>query len=68
MPTSFTISFSKLKKSYYTKKNLSKFQPIMVLQSMPQENILRSKILEGNAQNPPNFFCGRCFIKYKIIT
>jgi hypothetical protein len=59
MPTSFVISFSKLKKSYYTKNFKSKFQPIMVLQSMPQENILRSKILEGNAKNPPNFFCER---------
>jgi hypothetical protein len=36
---------------------------------MPQENILRSKILEGNAKNPPNFFFQKIlFIKDKIIT
>jgi hypothetical protein len=51
------------------KKNLNKFQPIMVLQSMPKINILRLEILEGNAKNPPNFFFQKIFkIKDKIIT
>jgi hypothetical protein len=60
MPTSFIISFSKLKEILH-KKYLNEFQPIMVLQSMPQENILRSKILEGNDKNPSNFLFQNIF-------
>jgi hypothetical protein len=44
MPTFTPISFFKKKK--LLKEYLNKFQPIMVLQSMLQKNILRLKSLE----------------------
>jgi hypothetical protein len=52
--TQFIFSKKQITELFF--KKFKKFQPIMVLQSMPLKKKLFSKFLEGNANIPSNFF------------